>query len=70
MIYLFVTYAYVMLIRQQFLTMEKAQMAVQFEERESARRLVDWQRRGVPTMQERPRPKGLTLMSNQLEVAK
>lgn len=53
--------------RQQFLIMEKAQMSLQFEERESARRIVDWETRGVASLQEGPRPKGLSLLTNQLE---
>lgn len=54
----------VFLSRQQFLIMEKAQMSLQFEERESARRIVDWETRGLPTLQDGPRPRGLILESS------
>jgi hypothetical protein len=54
--------------RQQFLVMEKAQMAVQYEQREAARRVLDWQERGVIPPEEKRKSRGITLYSNQMKI--
>jgi hypothetical protein len=48
--------------------MEKAQMAVQYEQREAARRVLDWQERGVIPPEEKRKSRGITLYSNQMKI--
>jgi hypothetical protein len=48
--------------------MEKAQMAVQYEQRESARMELDWKARGVIPPEEKRKSRGVTLLSNQMKV--
>lgn len=56
--------------RQQFLVMEKAQMAVQYEQREAARHVIDWQTRGVFQPEELQKSGRLNLYSDQMKLPK
>lgn len=44
-------------------------MAVQYEQREAARRVLDWQARGVIPPEEKRKSRGVTLFSNQMKVS-
>lgn len=61
-------YEQVYTARQQFLVMEKAQMGVQFEQREAARQTLDWEMRGVFPPNER-RFSSATLLTNQKKLS-
>ena len=41
--------------RQEFMILERAEMAVQYEQQESARRALEWEQRGVLDSDEVPR---------------
>jgi hypothetical protein len=49
--------------------MEKAQMAVQYDQREAARMELDWKARGVISPEEKRKSKGVTLFTNQKKIS-